>query len=71
VGKEEDLVEEVHQVQDAIVVGAGFNGLYQLHHLRKNGFSAQVFEAGAEKPGTQPQATALPHSVNAPILRFR
>ena len=36
-GKEEDLVEEVHQVQDAIVVGAGFNGLYQLHHKRKNG----------------------------------
>jgi cation diffusion facilitator CzcD-associated flavoprotein CzcO len=48
VGKE----EEVHEVLDAIVVGAGFNGLYQLHHLRKNGFSAQVFEAGADIGGT-------------------
>ena len=50
--KEQDVTEDVHEVLDAIVVGAGFNGLHQLHHLRKNGFSAQVFEAGADIGGT-------------------
>lgn len=36
---------------DALVVGAGFAGLYQLHRLRKLGFSVQVFEAGADIGG--------------------
>ncbi|KAG5637092.1 hypothetical protein H0H81_005775 [Sphagnurus paluster] len=31
---------------DVLVVGAGFSGLYQLHKLRKAGFSVKVFEAG-------------------------
>ena len=37
---------------DAIVVGAGFAGLYQLHRLRKAGFSARVLEAGDGIGGT-------------------
>ncbi|WP_312506777.1 NAD(P)/FAD-dependent oxidoreductase [Lysinibacillus sp.] len=31
---------------DAVVLGAGFAGLYMLHQLRSNGFSTIVYEAG-------------------------
>ena len=37
---------------DAVIVGAGFAGLYMLHRLRGLGFSARVFEAGAGVGGT-------------------
>ena len=37
---------------DAVVVGAGFAGLYALHRLRGLGLSARVFEAGAGVGGT-------------------
>ena len=37
---------------DAVIVGAGFAGLYMLHKLRQLGFSAVVFEAGADLGGT-------------------
>jgi cyclohexanone monooxygenase len=37
---------------DAVIVGAGFAGLYMLHRLRGLGFSAQVFEAGTGVGGT-------------------
>ncbi len=37
---------------DAIVVGAGFAGLYMLHKLREIGLSARVFEAGSGVGGT-------------------
>jgi cyclohexanone monooxygenase len=37
---------------DAVVVGAGFAGLYMLHRLRGLGFSARVFEAGEGIGGT-------------------
>lgn len=37
---------------DAVVVGAGFAGLYQLFHLRKLGLSARVFEIAADVGGT-------------------
>jgi cation diffusion facilitator CzcD-associated flavoprotein CzcO len=36
---------------DVLVVGAGFAGLYQLHHLRKLGYKAKVFEAGSDIGG--------------------
>jgi len=36
---------------DALVVGAGFNGVYLLHRLRQAGFSARIFEAGKELGG--------------------
>lgn len=37
---------------DAVVVGAGFAGLYMLHRLRQLGLRAVVFEAGADVGGT-------------------
>ena len=37
---------------DAVVVGAGFGGMYMLHRLRGLGLSARVFEAGGGVGGT-------------------
>jgi cyclohexanone monooxygenase len=37
---------------DAVIVGAGFAGLYMLHRLRRLGLSARVFEAGDGIGGT-------------------
>ncbi|QPF84714.1 NAD(P)/FAD-dependent oxidoreductase [Bradyrhizobium genosp. L] len=37
---------------DAVVVGAGFAGMYMLHRLRGLGFTARVFEAGSGVGGT-------------------
>src|SRR5947208_12482542 len=37
---------------DAVIVGAGFAGLYMLHRLRKRGFSVRVCEAGSGVGGT-------------------
>ncbi|MDN3260427.1 NAD(P)/FAD-dependent oxidoreductase [Streptomyces sp. CSDS2] len=37
---------------DAVVVGAGLSGLYQLHRLRRLGLTAVVLEAGADIGGT-------------------
>lgn len=39
-------------VRDAVVVGAGFGGLYMLHRLRELGFTAQGFERGSGVGGT-------------------
>ena len=37
---------------DAIVIGAGMSGMYQLHLLRQIGLTVQVLEAGSEVGGT-------------------
>jgi phytoene dehydrogenase-like protein len=37
---------------DAIVIGAGVSGLYQLYRLRELGMRARVFEAGSGVGGT-------------------
>jgi len=37
---------------DAIVIGAGVSGLYQLYRLRELGMTARVFEAGSNVGGT-------------------
>jgi cation diffusion facilitator CzcD-associated flavoprotein CzcO len=37
---------------DAVVVGAGFAGLYALHKLRSHGLSVRVFEAAPDVCGT-------------------
>jgi cyclohexanone monooxygenase len=37
---------------DAVIVGAGFSGLYMLHKLRGLGLRARVFEAGSGVGGT-------------------
>ena len=34
-------------MHDAVIVGAGFSGLYQLHRLRECGFNVRLLEAGA------------------------
>jgi len=36
---------------DALIVGAGFNGVYQLYRLRQEGFKARIFDAGHELGG--------------------
>ena len=47
---ESDPGEDVG-VLDALIIGAGFNGLYQLYRLRERGFSVRVFDAGADLGG--------------------
>src|SRR6266705_2356362 len=37
---------------DAIIIGAGVSGLYQLYRLRELGLSARVFETGTGVGGT-------------------
>ena len=37
---------------DAVIVGAGFGGLYMLHRLRRMGLKARVLEAGSGVGGT-------------------
>ena len=37
---------------DAVIVGAGFGGMYMLHCLRKRGLNCRVFEAGTGVGGT-------------------
>ena len=37
---------------DVLIVGAGFNGMYQLYHLREQGFSVRLIDAGASVGGT-------------------
>lgn len=48
---EESVESQVHMF-DAIVIGAGFSGLYMLYRLREAGFSTRVYEAGAQVGGT-------------------
>jgi cyclohexanone monooxygenase len=43
---------EIGTRYDAVVVGAGFAGMYMLHRLRGLGLSARVFEAGGGVGGT-------------------
>src|SRR5579859_4434002 len=37
---------------DAVVVGAGFAGMYMLHRLRQRGLKVRVFETGHDLGGT-------------------
>jgi cyclohexanone monooxygenase len=49
---EHERTAEVGAVFDAVVVGAGFAGMYMLHRLRGLGFTARVYEAGGGVGGT-------------------
>jgi cation diffusion facilitator CzcD-associated flavoprotein CzcO len=54
---------------DAVVIGAGFAGLYMLHRLREIGLSARVYEAGGGVGGTwywnrYPGARCDSHSIH-------
>jgi cyclohexanone monooxygenase len=42
-----DLKSSQSEVFDAVIVGAGFAGMYMLHRLRGMGLSVRVFEAGS------------------------
>ncbi|PYI11980.1 FAD/NAD(P)-binding domain-containing protein [Aspergillus sclerotiicarbonarius CBS 121057] len=42
---------------DAVIVGAGFSGIFLLYHLRKLGFSCRIYEAGDDIGGTWEQHT--------------
>ena len=45
--------KQLNNVYDALVIGAGFSGLYQLHRLRDDlGFNVAVLEKGAGVGGT-------------------
>jgi cyclohexanone monooxygenase len=48
--KPHDLAKVQHR--DAVVIGAGFAGLYMLYRLRKLGLTARAFEAGDGVGGT-------------------
>ncbi|OLO39041.1 cyclohexanone monooxygenase [Alkalihalophilus pseudofirmus] len=37
---------------DAVVIGAGYSGMYMLHLLQKEGYSVRLFEAGGNVGGT-------------------
>jgi cyclohexanone monooxygenase len=43
---------ESDQTFDAVIVGAGFSGLYMLYRLREQGLSVRVYEAGTGVGGT-------------------
>ena len=43
---------DINRTLDAVIVGAGFAGLYMLHRLRGLGLSARVYEAGKGVGGT-------------------
>ncbi|KAF1959510.1 FAD/NAD(P)-binding domain-containing protein [Byssothecium circinans] len=40
-----------HLETDALIVGAGFGGIYLMHKLRQLGFKCKIFEAGKELGG--------------------
>jgi cyclohexanone monooxygenase len=46
------MPNEIRKEFDAVVVGAGFGGLYALHRLRGDGYSVKVLEAAADVGGT-------------------
>lgn len=46
------MTEESSDQFDAIIIGAGIAGLYQLYRLRELGMSVRVFEAGSDVGGT-------------------
>jgi len=46
------MTQENSPVYDAIIIGAGMSGLFQLHRLRELGMKVRVFEAGTGVGGT-------------------
>ena len=49
-----DAVDSSHPAQqyDVAIIGAGFGGLYALHHLRSLGLSVRVFDGAGDVGGT-------------------
>ncbi|MGQ2940225.1 MAG: NAD(P)-binding protein, partial [Aeromicrobium sp.] len=44
------MSDEANSDCEALIVGAGFSGVYLLHRLREAGFDARLIDA-AEEPG--------------------
>ena len=40
------------QIVDAVIVGAGFGGMYQLHRFRNMGLTTRVFDKASDVGGT-------------------
>lgn len=51
-GSERNHVTDKEHFYDAIVIGAGLTGMYQVYKLREMGFSVKGYEAGAGVGGT-------------------
>ena len=49
---DERNADEVAVHYDAVIIGAGMSGMFQLHRLRELGMSVRVFEAGTDVGGT-------------------
>ena len=47
-----DLSEQSKHSYDAVIVGAGVAGLYQLHQLREMGLRVRVFDTATDVGGT-------------------
>src|ERR1700677_2742460 len=47
-----DVASRGSAIFDAVVIGSGIAGLYQLHRLRQLGLSVRVFETGSGVGGT-------------------
>ena len=47
-----DLSEQSTDSYDAVIVGAGVAGLYQLHQLREMGLRVRVFDTATDVGGT-------------------
>ena len=52
VANRSDESTPVPQIFDAVIVGAGFSGLYMLYRMRQSGRSAVVIERGGDVGGT-------------------
>lgn len=46
-----DTANHTPEKIDALIIGAGFSGIYQLYRLRERGFKVRIFEAGADLGG--------------------
>ena len=46
------MKNDKNDVLDAVIVGAGFSGMFAIYKLRELGFSVQAFERGSDVGGT-------------------
>lgn len=61
---------------DVLVVGAGFGGLYQLHRLRRMGYSVKVVDNASELGGVwywncYPGARVRPHPPTTNVSAYQ
>ncbi len=52
---------------DALIVGAGFAGMYMLHRLRGLGMTARVFEQGGGVGGTLAASSTRTHASSSAV----